>query len=155
MAKRFDPSLLSAPPLARETKTFTHPDNPEAVWTFTMRFQAGCATEFFLREQTEKLIERYGPEGAPVLTPGGGTVPVSSALAWSIALLMLGEEPNYQQDGFESIAEAGGEIAASEVSWDFPRWAILAQFAPGVFLEIVDFARDVMAQANGTKLPNA
>lgn len=146
---RFDPSLLTPPPVIRETKTFTHPTDSRAEWTFSMRFQFGAASDLFLQEQARNLTEQYGPEGAPIIAPGGVPIPMSSRLSYAIAMLMMGEDPNADSGMEGDIRDMMNAEIVFNPPWSVQHWAILAQSAPSVFYDVATWASDLYRQARG------
>ncbi len=148
---RYDPSILPPPATVRETKTFTHPTIPEASWTFSMRFQVGLATDLYIETQIDALIEAHGPQGIPLSGPEGVPIPVSRRLAASIAVLMLGEDPNANSgQTFETMREAMQQEITIEQPWSVLHWATLSQTAPSVFVEVANWALGLLGQARGS-----
>lgn len=149
---RFSPRALPAVPRVKATRTFTDPTFPEPL-TLTMSFAPGLASDQYLYDLRQELVETYkSPVGRDVLPDGEPhPVQISEGLCHMIAVLMLGDRP-------EVSAIMGTPEAAAitlEAPWTFEDWAILAHRSGDVFADIFNWADGLRKEARAKNASSA
>jgi len=105
---KFDPSLLPAIPVVRETKTFTLKGGQQI--TLTAQVQDGGEFAYACMDLHTQNLEKWEPGGVP--TPAAPPVKITNTLCWMITRLLLVIVPGEDEDESDL--------------WQFQHWAILA-----------------------------